>query len=273
MRQPRAAPTPADGRHHRTPVGSSSPPAGIRLLAAGAAAGATAGLFGVGGGVVIVPILVILAGFEQRRAHATSLGAIVVISAAGVVGYVSAGEVHWSIAAAMTVGGLVGAPSGAAVLNRLPSGLLQRAFAVVLLATAVRVVLGDVATTASAVGLSGPVTTAAFVLLGLAGGFVAGVMGVGGGIVTVPALSLIAGMPLLLAKGTSLAVIAPTALVGSLRNRKHGSIDRRAAALVGGGGVMAAYIASLVSLDLDPQVSAVSFAALLVVTAYRLVRR
>ncbi len=247
-------------------------PPRARVLAVGVLAGGAAGLFGVGGGIVIVPALVVVVAFAQRRAHATSLAAIVVISLSGAVGYAVAGEISWPIAAAMSAGGLVGAPVGTHLLQRLPQHVLQLGFAGLLLVTAVRIAIGgggdgELLTDIGVLGFI------AFVALGFAGGVVAGLMGVGGGIITVPALTILAGLPLVVAKGTSLAVIVPTALVGTLRNGRSGEVDLGAAGLVAGGGIITAFAASQVSLDLDPQISSVSFAALLTVTALRLGRK
>jgi uncharacterized membrane protein YfcA len=235
------------------------------------AAGAAAGLFGVGGGIVIVPGLVMAAGYSQRLAHGTSLAAIAGIAASGVTGYGFAGEVDWGVALVMTAGGLVGAVLGTRLLRTLRQDQLTLAFAALLVVTAVRMLLGTPEGTGH--GALDVEAVAGFAALGLASGFVAGLMGVGGGIVTVPALTLLAGFPLVLAKGTSLAVIVPTALVGTWRNHRHGDTDLVAAAVVAAGGVTSAYLASLVSLGLDPTVSAVLFAVLLVVTALRLARR
>ena len=65
-----------------------------KLLAIGAGGGLLSGLLGVGGGIVMVPLLVLWAAYSQREAHALSLGAIIPISIAGIATYGVAGEVH-----------------------------------------------------------------------------------------------------------------------------------------------------------------------------------
>lgn len=255
-----------------TPTLRTSRPADNgRAVAVGLIAGFTAGLFGVGGGIVIVPALVAIAGFEQRRAHATSLAAIVVISVSGAIGYANAGEIDWSVAAAMTVGGLLGAPLGARLLDRVSERSLKLGFATLLALTAIRLLAGD-----SGAESFAEVSTLALVgfgALGFLGGLTAGLMGVGGGIITVPVLTIIGGFPLVLAKGTSLAVIAPTALVGSLRNHRSGHVEISAAVMVGAGGVVSAAVASQFSLALDPRLSSILFAGLLLLTAARTAKR
>jgi uncharacterized protein len=241
-----------------------------RVAAAGLAAGFTSGLFGVGGGIVIVPVLVLAAGFPHKLATGTSLSAIVPISVSGLIGYATAGEVDWVASVFLAAGALAGAVVGTRLLVRVSVPGLQLAFAVAMVATAVRMLFeeGDgggraALTLGSALGL---------LVLGLTAGMLAGLFGVGGGIIIVPALTIAFGLPLVLAKGTSLLVIVPTAIMGTLRNRKTGLTALRPAAVVGGAGIVSALVASRISLGLDPRVSSALFAVLLVAVAVRLAR-
>ena len=108
-----------------------------QLVAIGLAGGVLSGLLGVGGGIVMVPLLVIWAGYAQRDAHAMSLGAIVPISVAGVLTYGIAGEVRLPEALALAAGAIVGARVGAGLLSRLGDRPLKLAFGSFLLAVAV----------------------------------------------------------------------------------------------------------------------------------------
>ncbi len=108
-----------------------------RLVAVGVAAGFLSGLFGVGGGVLLVPGLVLVLGMGQRLAHGTSLAAIVPIALAGVVGYALAGEVDWAVALFLALGAAgLGAPVGTHLLHVLSTRVLSVVFAALLLATA-----------------------------------------------------------------------------------------------------------------------------------------
>jgi uncharacterized membrane protein YfcA len=241
------------------------------LLAAavGALAGALSGLFGVGGGILIVPGLVLLLGMGQRRAHATSLAAIVPVAAAGAAGYAVSGSVDWPVAGLLTVGGVLGAVAGTHALGRIPERGLRVIFALFMLAAAAALPFEATAggESASQVGvLSGGL----LVLLGAVAGGLAGLLGVGGGIVMVPGLVLLAALPQAVAKGTSLVVIIPTALVGTARNLHREDVDVTVAAAVGATGVITSFVASLLSVRLDPVLSAVLFGALLVAMAVRL---
>lgn len=233
----------------------------------GALAGFLAGLFGVGGGILIVPGLVFL-GMRQRLAHGTSLAAIAPIAAAGVVGFWLDGSIDWPVAAVLTVAASVGAVIGTRALQRLEGRALRIGFAVLLVATAVRLFLesphvagrGEL-TVLLALGL---------VAVGVFAGVVAGLFGVGGGAVIVPALVILFAIPDAVAKGTSLVVILPTAIVGTYRNARYGNVDLRAAAAVGLAGVITAFGASQLAIRMDPRLSAVLFSALLIVVTVRI---
>jgi uncharacterized membrane protein YfcA len=115
---------------------------GPRLVAIGLVAGVVSGLLGVGGGVVMVPLLVLWAGYAQREAHATSLGAIIPISIAGVAAFGIAGRVHWVDAAALALGAVVGARVGAGFLARIDERVLKVVFGCFLVAAAVAMGVG-----------------------------------------------------------------------------------------------------------------------------------
>lgn len=234
----------------------------------GVLAGATSGLFGGGGGIIIVPGLLYLAKFPQKLATGTSLGAIVPISVAGIAGYATGGEVDWSAAAVIALGALAGAVLGTRWLVRVGGVLLHAMFAGAVFIAAVRM-FTEVEEGAGRVEM-GPAMASGLMALGLASGVLAGLLGVGGGIVIVPLLTLVFGVPHTLAKGTSLAVILPTAVMGTLRNRRSQLTALMPAAVVGLAGVGSAFAASRLALRLDPNLSRALFAGLLVTIGARL---
>jgi uncharacterized protein len=239
------------------------------LVAVGVAAGFLSGLFGVGGGVLMVPGLVLVVGMGQRLAHGTSLAAIVPIAVAGLAGYALAGEVDWPAALFLAVGAAgVGAPVGTHLLHVLPTRVLALAFAVLLVATAARLLAGE----GEAAGRSDLTVGAALglVAVGVVAGTLSGLLGVGGGVVMIPALVLLLGVPAALAKGSSLAVILPTAMVGTRRNLARRNADLRVAAVVGLAGTGAAFLASQLSVGLDDRLSNRLFAGLLMAVAAKL---
>lgn len=109
-----------------------------RAAGLGLAAGFIGGLFGVGGGIVIVPGLVLWLGMQQHRAHATSVAAIVGIAAVALVPFAAEGEVDWGAAAAMAAGAVGGAYVGARFISHISPLWLARAFFIVLVVAAVR---------------------------------------------------------------------------------------------------------------------------------------
>lgn len=113
-----------------------------RLGAIGLAGGLFSGLLGVGGGVVMVPLLVLWGGFGQRDAHAVSLGAIIPISAAGVLTFGAAGEIRLWEGLALAVGAIAGAQAGARLLARADERKLKLAFGLFLLVVAVLMAVG-----------------------------------------------------------------------------------------------------------------------------------
>ena len=192
------------------------------------------------------------------------------ISIAGVVGYSTSGEVDWAAAACIAAGALAGAFLGTHLLRKVDAATIQLLFALAMLATAARMVLeagdGDGRGTLTVLG------SLALVVLGVASGVLAGLLGVGGGILIVPALTIGFAIPLALAKGTSLAVIVPTGIMGTIRNRRVGLTALKPAAVVGCAGILSALAASKVSVGLDPKLSSRLFAVLLAIVAGRLFR-
>jgi uncharacterized membrane protein YfcA len=108
-----------------------------QLVAIGLVGGVLSGLLGVGGGIVMVPLLVLWARYGQRDAHAISLGAIIPISIAGIATYGVAGEVRILPALALAVGSVAGARVGAMLLARIDERLLKSVFGAFLVAVAV----------------------------------------------------------------------------------------------------------------------------------------
>ena len=101
----------------------------MRLALIGLAAGFFSALFGVGGGIIIVPLLVLAAAFPQREASGTSLAAIGVIALVGTIAYGVRGEVHFGYAALVGLPAAAGAVAGAVLQQRLPVRVLALAFA------------------------------------------------------------------------------------------------------------------------------------------------
>jgi uncharacterized protein len=113
----------------------------LRLVLIGLTAGFFSALFGVGGGVVIVPLLLLAGGWAIREASATSLAAIGITATAGVITYVVHGEVRPVYAALVGVPAAVGAFGGTALQQRLPVRTLSFLFAALLLAVGIKLIV------------------------------------------------------------------------------------------------------------------------------------
>jgi uncharacterized protein len=111
------------------------------LLAVGFAAGVLAGLFGVGGGVLFVPALVLVADLSQLEAEATSLLAIIPAAVAGTWQQQRYGNVHWRAALVVALAAIAGVEAGVRVAEALPEDALRRLFAVLMIAVAAQLVL------------------------------------------------------------------------------------------------------------------------------------
>ena len=111
------------------------------FVAIGVAAGFFSALFGVGGGVVVVPALIMAARFGGRTATGTSLAAIAVTAFFGVASFAVLGEVHWAYAAMVGIPAMVGTVLGTTLQQRVSSRLLVLLFAAFLVAVAVRLFL------------------------------------------------------------------------------------------------------------------------------------
>jgi uncharacterized membrane protein YfcA len=242
----------------------------LRALPVGLVAGVASGLLGIGGGLLLVPGLLWL-GFAQHEAHATSLAAIVLIAAASVVPFALGGEVNPGAGALLAVGAVVGAYVGAAVTDRMPERGLRLSF-VALAVVVAGLLLAGVQPSPGGVAI-GPVEVAGLAAIGLAIGGVSAVLGVGGGVVFVPALVLAFGLSQQAAEGTSLVAIVPTALAGTLRHARSGRTEWRTGAALGLGGIVGGVAGAGLALLLPGPVLQRVFALVLVVIAVRLARR
>ncbi|MFT4136971.1 sulfite exporter TauE/SafE family protein [Microbacterium sp.] len=252
---------------------ADAPPArsGRRVVACvgiGLAAGLLSGLFGVGGGTVIVPMLVLLLGFDQRRAAGTSLAAIVPMAAVGVASYALHDAVAWIPALILAATAVFGAQFGTWLLARLSQRALRWGFVGFL---AVVIVMLFVVVPSRDAGLElSWVTGAGLAFLGLVTGVVAGLLGVGGGIVVVPTLMIGFGVSDLVAKGTSLLMMIPTAISGTAGNLRRHNVDLVAAALVGGAACTTTALGAWLAALMDPFVANVFFALFLAYVAVQM---
>ena len=237
-------------------------------IAVGLGAGLLSGLFGVGGGILVVPALVLLLKFDQRFANGTSLGAVLPISISGLITYWAQGNVDWIMALWLAIGALGGALLGTKWIHLLPKKTLGYLFAAMLLITAVRLFIPLHTDGRSELTIFAAI---ALIFIGLVTGTLAGLLGIGGGVVMVPAMAVFFDELSVVAKGTSVAVIIPTAIMGTWRNWKSDNVDLRVAAIVGTSGIFSAVAGSIISDHMSQDLSNILFASLVLIVAIRMV--
>lgn len=235
----------------------------------GSAGGFLAGMFGVGGGIIMVPALVIFAGMTQRVAAATSLAAIIPAAAIGCLGYAFSNQVDWLAALVLAVGAVIGAQLGTYLMSRIPQSTLLWFFVSLQAVLVVSLWFSEPDRGASMTWNF--VSALALFLLGTFTGTIAGLLGVGGGLVVVPALIIFFGSSDLVAKGTSLVMMIPGALSGTLANYRRSFVDVRSATITGLAAAALTPLGALAAHAVDPQLGNILLSLLLAFAAIRMV--
>ncbi|WP_179140443.1 sulfite exporter TauE/SafE family protein [Bifidobacterium adolescentis] len=238
----------------------------IVLIVVGMLVGVLSGMFGIGGGTVIVPALVWL-GLSQRNAAATSTLAIVPTSISGVISYATGGHVDWLAAALLFCGMFVGGQIGSWLLSRLPELVLRWIFVAFL----VFVVINQVSFVPSRdhqIAMS-VTTSICLALLGVIIGTLAGLLGIGGGALAVPSLSMLFGASDLVARGTSLLAMFPNSITTSAANLKRRLAHVKTALIIGVTAAATAPLGTWIAGEVSPRVGAIMFACYLCVLLVR----
>jgi len=244
------------------------PRAYLTFIIIGLIAGLLSGLFGVGGGTVIVPLLVLMLHFDQRLAAGTSLAAIVPTASVGVISYAVSGSVAWIPALILAVGAVIGAQIGTRLLPRISQSALRWGFVGFLVIVIVSLFL--VIPSRDAVFELGWINGAALALVGVGTGIIAGLIGVGGGVIVVPVLMLAFGTSDLEAKGTSLLMMIPTAISGTIGNLRHRNVDLLAAGIIGVSACTMTALGAWLATLIDPFLGNMLFAAYLAFIAVQM---
>lgn len=245
-----------------------------QLLIIGAIAGIFAGFFGVGGGIIIVPLLAFVALYDQRRASATSLLAIVATAISGSVSYLLTPGFDYGqigFAGLIALGSLSFAPLGSAAMRVMPVATIRFVFAGVLVLTAVSLFI-TLPSRDSVLEWSLPVGLG-LVALGCVMGFLSGLLGVGGGLIAVPALVLVFGVSDLLAKALSLVAMVPAAITGTIGNVRAGLVNVTDGLIIGGTAAVLSPLGVWAAHAVDPVVANVLLAALVTFAAAQMVIR
>lgn len=212
--------------------------------------GIALGLLGGGGSILTVPLLAYVAGMEAKQAIATSLLVVGVTSAVGAISHARAGRVQWRTGLIFGSAGMVGAYAGGLSARFIPGTVLLIGFAFMMVATAIAMLRGrqDAATSGGTARLPVP----KIIVEGLVVGLVTGLVGAGGGFLVVPALALLGGLPMPVAVGTSLVVIAMKSFAGLGGYLSSVQIDWTVALAVTGAAVVGALAGARLTAMVNP---------------------
>lgn len=232
----------------------------------GALSGALAGMMGVGGGILLVPLLLHFLGHSQHQAQGTSLAFVMAAAVVAVIPYVRNDSVPWSLVGILALGAVPGVMTGAALARRTPARRLRLWFGLAMLAAAARLLI------APPEGVGGsPWPPVWNTLLGYVIGTFAGLLGVGGGVFLVPVLVLGQGLGQHTAQGVSLALIVPIGVVGALSYARSGHSGTRLLPALIAGGALGGWAGASLAHELRAPLLSRFFALFLVAVAAHMI--
>jgi hypothetical protein len=196
-----------------------------RYAMIGLAGGVFGGLVGLGGGVLLVPLLTVWAGLGQHQAAATSLTAVLATGLMGTVVYGLSNALDWWAALWVMLAAVVTTPLAVRRARHVPASTLRQVFAWFLLLMAASLFFKDAI---PALPLRTPLTELALLVTGVMVGGISGFLGIGGGALLVPALVFTLGLEQHTAQGTSLLAMIPASVFGTLVNFRLGHVQRPA---------------------------------------------
>ncbi|MGK3647232.1 sulfite exporter TauE/SafE family protein [Pseudarthrobacter enclensis] len=186
----------------------------LLVLALSVVIGLSLGVLGGGGSILTVPILVYVAGFDAKEAIAASLFVVGVTSVVSVISHARGGRVMWRTGLIFGAAGMAGAFVGGLLGGHIPGQILLVAFAIMMVATSVAMLRGRKKNNDAGAPVKHELPLGRVLLDGAVVGLVTGLVGAGGGFLVVPALALLGGLPMSVAVGTSLVVIAMKSFAG-----------------------------------------------------------
>jgi uncharacterized membrane protein YfcA len=269
---------------------------GLLLLVAGAGAGLFGSLLGLGGGILIVPLLTLAFGLPLLTAVGISLICVIVTSSAAAGVYLERRVANLRLGMTLELFTACGAMVGGLVAFLLPERLLEGLFTLLLVYVAITMVRrrdaprsGQVAEAVTEVAdpelatrafldqLSGPGYRVRLLGFGVIGSVFAGVasalLGIGGGLIKVPVMHVIMGVPLRVATATSNLMIGITASASAIIYLLRGGIDPYAAAPTAIGVFLGASVGSRIASRIDLRVLRGLFVAILLYTAWQMLQR
>lgn len=234
-------------------------------------AGIFGGLVGLGGGVVMIPLMVGILKMGQHKAHGTSLVALVFTGISGAITYAVKGSVDFIGSLLLAATAIFTARAGAHFAHALPEWKLKRAFGGFLVVVSLLLLSKPYLAHAGA-PVSGSTKIVTLLLTGIFSGFLSGMMGVGGGTIMVPAMVLLAGFSQHTAQGTSLLSMVPAGGVGAFTHWKLGNVKSDLLTGLIPGILIGTYLGGSLAHILSEGTLRVVFAAVLIWTGLRYLR-
>lgn len=239
----------------------------------GLLAGTFGGLVGLGGGVIMVPLLASVLKIGQHKAHGTSLVALVFTGLMGSVTYAVQGSIDILASALLASTAIFTARSGARFANALPDWKLKKAFGVFMFLVTVLLLLKPYLpqVVETSTGLTW-VKILVLLLTGVFTGFLSGMMGVGGGTIMVPSMVLLAGFSQHTAQGSSLLAMVPAGTVGAFTHWRLGNVNTGILTGLVPGILAGTFLGGSLAHFMSEDILRIIFAAVLVWTGVRYLR-
>lgn len=240
-------------------------------LLIGLAAGFFGGLVGLGGGVIMIPLMVGILKMGQHKAHGTSLVAFVFTGISGAVTYALNGSVDIFASSLLASTAIFTARAGARYANALPEWKLKRSFGGFLILVSLLLLLKPYLPHVSR-HITGWLEILILLLTGIFTGFLSGMMGVGGGTIMVPSMVLLTGFTQYTAQGCSLLAMVPVGIAGAYTHWRLGNVSASILPGLVPGILIGTYLGGSLAHVLSEGALRIIFSAVLIWTGVRYLR-
>ncbi|HOD30676.1 MAG TPA: sulfite exporter TauE/SafE family protein [Smithellaceae bacterium] len=235
----------------------------------GLCAGIFGGLIGIGGGLIMIPLMVALLKISQHQAHGTSLVALIFTGISGAVIYGLNNSLDIPAATALAVTAVFTARLGARYAHSLKEWKLKKAFGIFLFFCALFLFCKPYLSDVIIVSASPAAKITVFLVAGAATGFLSGMMGVGGGTIMVPVMVLLTGFSQHLAQGTSLLVMIPTGAMGAFTHWRMGNVNLKILYGLIAGILIGTYCGGYLAHLTDENILRLIFATIMILLGFR----
>ncbi|OGF44269.1 MAG: hypothetical protein A2231_02045 [Candidatus Firestonebacteria bacterium RIFOXYA2_FULL_40_8] len=223
------------------------------LFALGIVAGFLSGLCGIGGGVIMIPALLFLFKFSVHAAAAISLAVIMPTAFFGSIrnAFSSTVTPDWAAFLLISAGAVPLAYFGAHLMHKVPQEKLKKILGLVLLLVSIKMIFFAVNNVYQVGTAEGIAKITGFILLGAFTGFLSGMLGIGGGVVMIPIMLYLFNMEAHIVTATSLAVMIPTSMSGTIKNYKNGHADWHATLAIAAGALLGVLLGAAAAERVD----------------------